>query len=122
MPDHVTWTMSLVVPTRSPSSQPAHSLIAEYIWDWHVAEGCHKHADASVAEGVCCVCDAEDPCKDALDESVDYNEWACSWRTRGVRCRNEATHSTVCGDHLAEHMEGLRYEALLARLEARAGR
>lgn len=48
-------------------------MIAVKVEAWHQVNGCHLHADDSVAEGVCCICEMEAPCDTAEDEAA---EWA----------------------------------------------
>lgn len=43
---------------------------------WHDVEGCCKHSTPSiVAEGSCCICDAEDPCENAIEAAFLWSAY-----------------------------------------------
>lgn len=72
-----------------PGGAWSFSLLGRFVvdahWDcmnvlkWHDVEGCHLHSHDSVAEGVCCICDAEDVCSSAVEQAQE-------WRAERERC------------------------------------
>lgn len=94
--------------------------------DFHTEDGCHKHPTPSiVAEGSCCVCDAEEPCRDVELAVIEWlwDNARCTSAVREDYCGEPAvfirTHrvEALCPEHLAEMVEDEKADRRLQEIK-----
>ena len=50
--------------------------IPSEVLEWHRENACCLHNGEPVTDRACCVCDAEAPCEEALEEARLWHPWA----------------------------------------------